>query len=555
MLNIKILRLSKIKCQLFRGCLIVEEKGYITGCCGDKCQIVLVFFLTRTVKTVRYYVMSLVNRKCNIGEIEANVWIFAVESDKFWYGGHGIAEFLGYKNTRDALCKHVKPQWKTTWEAVAKRDSHATSPDETEQAELPSNWQPNTVFITEAGVYALIMRSKLPAAEKFQAWLFEEVLPELRKTGKYNIQDKQETSTEVVNYDKKLADAQIETLQLKLQLSEANATIAKLSTVKDLTISEIKRNYETQMAEYKEREYRMQLVMKDMATQANMSMTQFAVNALLARDNIDENEKLRQTLTSISGRVVPALADRPDKEEYITGYERTVDGRKRIRIGRNQYSEIKQHDRAIQKYQEEATSFAGINAKRSRLTSNLGRYAWLKDSKKFLQLKCANPVTVWLKVRTDQPHMFYGLRYTNKARTEMEVMNENELRDKYRADIEMCERNKNINSKMIKEFNALGFTSEDDCVAKCLTPSSEAKERINTIVEGIVEGMNKHLVPSTPQRRHSNAGETYSAEQVVHTMNNCQNFFVKNVFNIKFFNMGQSNNEETPMSTSTLSIE
>ncbi|AAZ67478.1 orf108 [Trichoplusia ni single nucleopolyhedrovirus] len=490
--------------------------------------------------------MSVVKKSYIVAEDKSfDVYIYINDDGEPLFKAKDVAVALDFADTDQAIRKNVDDCDKITWSEI---------PSPRRDLVVPPNWHPRTLFLNESGLYSLMLASKKPQAKLIKRWVTSEVLPSIRKTGKYELKE-QQTSTEVVNYDKKLADAQIEALQLKLQLSEANATIAKLSTVKDLTISEIKRNYETQMAEYKEREYRMQLVMKDMATQANMSMTQFAVNALLAKDNIDENEKLRQTLTSISGRVVPALADRPDKEEYITGYERTVDGRKRIRIGRNQYSEIKQHDRAIQKYQEEATSSAGINAKRPRLTTNLGRYAWLKDSKKFLQLKCANPVTVWLKVRTDQPHMFYGLRYTNKARTEMEVMNENELRDKYQADIEMCERNKNIHSKMIKEFNALGFTSEDDCVAKCLTPSIEAKERINTIVEGIVEGMNKDLVPSTPQRRHSNAGETYSAEQVVHTMNNCQNFFVKNVFNIKFFNMEQSNNEETPMSTSTLSIE
>jgi hypothetical protein len=154
-----------------------------------------------------------------------------------------------------------------------------------------------------------------------------------------------------------------------------------------------------------------------------------------------------------------------------------------------------------------------------------------------LQLKCPNPVTVWLKVRTDQPHMFYGLRYTNKLKTEMEVLDETELRAKYRSDAEMCERNKYTHFKLIEEFKTLGLTSEEDCVAKCLTPSVEAKERINSIVEGIVEGMSKDLVPATPQRTHANAGEAYSADQVVHTMNNCQNYFVRNVFNVKFYNV------------------
>ncbi|AAR28816.1 bro-c [Leucania separata nucleopolyhedrovirus] len=472
--------------------------------------------------------MSLVKKSCKIGGLKCEIWIIEVEKDKFMYGGHGVAQCLGYKNTRDAIQKHVKNQWKTTWEnlmAVAIGDPLMKS---SQLINVPPNWQPNTVFITEAGVYALIVRSKLPAAEKFQEWLFEEVLPELRRTGKYDLRNKQPASTDVVNYDKKLAEAQMETMKLKLELSEANNMMAKYDT----TISEMKRNYEHQMSEYKEREYKMQLQMKDLTNAANMTMAQFAVNALLAKDNIEENERMRQTLTNVSGRVVPEMTEQPHKEEYITGYERIVNGKRRIRMCRSQLHEIEQQDKAIQRYQGEVSAECST-AKRSK-PSNSKRYAWLRDSEKFLQLKCPNPVMVWLKVRADRPHMFYGLRYTNKLKTEMEVLDEQELRAKFRKDTLMCERNKNIHSKLIEEFKALNFIDEDDCVAKCLTPSVEAKERINAIVGRIVEDMSKELVPSAPQRSHSNANQMYTAEQVVHTMNNCQNYFVKNVFNINF---------------------
>nr|AWJ76686.1 bro-c [Lymantria dispar multiple nucleopolyhedrovirus] len=224
--------------------------------------------------------VSLVNRKFNFGDIDADIWITQIKTDKFLYAGHGIAEVLGYKQPKDAIRAHVKPQWKTTWEEIK---NVAT------EIQLPPNWQPNTVFISEAGVYALIMRSKLPAAEEFQRWLFEEALPELRKTGKYSMQRASCDADGVVNYEKRFADAQMESLQLKLKLSEANTAIAKYDT----TISEMKLNYERQMREYKEREHKMELQMKDMqlamqhlSAAANMTMTQFAVNALLAKDNI-----------------------------------------------------------------------------------------------------------------------------------------------------------------------------------------------------------------------------------------------------------------------------
>lgn len=473
--------------------------------------------------------MALIKKICNIGGVTCEVWIVEVEKDKFMYGGHAIAQFLGYKQPKDAIRNHVKPQWKTNWEDIERainRRPLVTSSDQN----LPANWQPNTVFLSEAGVYALIMRSKLPAAEEFQRWLFEEVLPELRRTGKYDIQDQHQPScsTEVINYDKKLADAQMETMKLKLELSQTVAKYDSQLNEYRLANVEMKRNYEHQMSEYKEREYRMQLQMKDLSNAANMTMTQFAVNALLAKDNIDENTQMRQTLTNVSGRVVPEMKEQPHKEEYITGYERMVNGKRRIRMCRSQLHEIEQQDKAIQRYRESPEN------KRAKVC-NSKRYAWLRDSEKFLQLKCPNPVMVWLKVRTDQPHVFYGLRYTNKLKTEMEVLDEQELRTKYRADIEMTKRNKNIHSKLIEEFQSLNLVDEEDCVVRCLTPSVEAKERINAIVEGIVDDMSRELAPATPQRSHSNAGDTYTAEQLVNTMNNCQNYFVKNVFNINYF--------------------
>ncbi|QAT90315.1 baculovirus repeated ORF [Spodoptera exempta nucleopolyhedrovirus] len=462
--------------------------------------------------------MSLVNRKYKFGRFNGEVWITQIEIDKFMCTGYGVADSLGYKCPKNAIRDHVKPQWRKTWAEIQEARKQCPLVTSSDETQLPANWQPNTVFITEAGVYALIMRSKLPAAEEFQRWLFEEVLPELRKTGKYNI-EQSSSSTDVVNYDKKLADSQMEALQLKLQLSEANTTI-----------SEIKRNYENQIAEFKEREYKMQLQMKDMANAANMTMTQFAVNALLAKDNIEENQQMRQTLTDISGRVVPELKEQPHKEEYITGYERMVNGKRRIRMCRSQLHEIAQQDKAIQRYRDFAQ-----NKRLKTGTSNSKRYAWLRDSEKFLQLKCPNPVMVWLKVRTERPHMFYGLRYTNKLKTEMEVLNEQELRAKYRSDVEMCKRNRVNHSKLIEEFRSLNLENEDDCIAKCLVSSVDVKERINTIVEKIIENMSKEFVPTTQQRSHSNAGDIYTAEQVVHAMNNCQNYFVKNIFNINLY--------------------
>ena len=50
------------------------------------------------------------------------------------------------------------------------------------------------VFINEPGLYRLIFHSHRPEAEKFQDWVYHEVLPSIRKTGSYNLNQPKEIS-------------------------------------------------------------------------------------------------------------------------------------------------------------------------------------------------------------------------------------------------------------------------------------------------------------------------------------------------------------------------
>lgn len=86
--------------------------------------------------------------------------------------GADIAKALGYSNTRKALSDHCKEN------GVTKRYIIDSMGREQEAA-----------FITEGNVYRLIARSKLPEAEKFERWVFDEVLPSIRKHGAYMTDD------------------------------------------------------------------------------------------------------------------------------------------------------------------------------------------------------------------------------------------------------------------------------------------------------------------------------------------------------------------------------
>ena len=92
--------------------------------------------------------------------------IRTVEIDgKPYFVGADVAKALGYSNPRKAILDHCK--------GVTKRDTPTSSGIQ------------SMSYINEGDLYRLIMKSKLPSAEKFEAWVMDEVLPTIRKTGSY----------------------------------------------------------------------------------------------------------------------------------------------------------------------------------------------------------------------------------------------------------------------------------------------------------------------------------------------------------------------------------
>jgi prophage antirepressor-like protein len=95
-----------------------------------------------------------------------------------WFVGKDVAEILGYSNTRDALSKHVDDEDKAD---VAIHDGRQNR---------------NMTVINESGLYSLILSSKLPSAKEFKHWVTAEVIPSIRKTGKYSARKEPSESTQ-----------------------------------------------------------------------------------------------------------------------------------------------------------------------------------------------------------------------------------------------------------------------------------------------------------------------------------------------------------------------
>lgn len=93
------------------------------------------------------------------------------EGDKYLFCGLDVAVALGYAKPRNAITAHCRC-------ALKRGVPHPQA----------QNKEIEMIFIPEGDVYRLITHSKLPSAERFERWVFDEVLPTLRQTGSYVLQ-------------------------------------------------------------------------------------------------------------------------------------------------------------------------------------------------------------------------------------------------------------------------------------------------------------------------------------------------------------------------------
>ena len=89
---------------------------------------------------------------------------------EIYFVGKDVALALGYKNTKDALKRHVDEE--------DRKGSGIATPLGMQQA----------IVINESGLYSLILSSKIESARRFKRWITNEVLPAIRKKGRYELE-------------------------------------------------------------------------------------------------------------------------------------------------------------------------------------------------------------------------------------------------------------------------------------------------------------------------------------------------------------------------------
>lgn len=153
------------------------------------------------------------------------------DGDKTLFCASDVAKMLGYAKPRNAIATHCK--------GALKRG-------------VPTKGGvQEALFIPEGDVYRLITHSKLPSAEKFESWVFDEVLPSIRKRGGYIIGQENMSDDDFIAKALVLANKKLETLALK------NAEQQKVIT---------EQSQEIEVMKPKARYYDIVLACKDLIT-------------------------------------------------------------------------------------------------------------------------------------------------------------------------------------------------------------------------------------------------------------------------------------------------
>lgn len=106
--------------------------------------------------------------------------------NEIWFVGKDVADALGFKNSRDAILTHVFGE------------------DKGVETIYTLGGNQKVTVINESGLYALVFSSRLERAKEFKRWVTSEVLPALRKTGHYEMENYSPEMQAILMHDKKL---------------------------------------------------------------------------------------------------------------------------------------------------------------------------------------------------------------------------------------------------------------------------------------------------------------------------------------------------------------
>jgi prophage antirepressor-like protein len=120
---------------------------------------------------------SIIDIYNNILKYNDNIINFVIDTDNIiWFKFLSICKILKYKSSKDTLRDHIFKENKIKLKDL--------------QLIIKNKDHPDTIYINENGLYTLLIKSRMKNALDFQLWIVNDVLPKLRKFGKYEVNKK-----------------------------------------------------------------------------------------------------------------------------------------------------------------------------------------------------------------------------------------------------------------------------------------------------------------------------------------------------------------------------
>lgn len=160
--------------------------------------------------------------------------------DDPYFCGKDVCEILGYANVKQAIVDRVKLKHKRDLKTLieADRADLSASLGCWESKKITFN-EGKAVYISEPGLYSLIMHSKAPFAEAFQDIVYEIILPSIRKYGSYQIEQQLNESIEKLAIKDKELESEKQKSFLEKQKAEEAIESKKISEARAAMIERL----------------------------------------------------------------------------------------------------------------------------------------------------------------------------------------------------------------------------------------------------------------------------------------------------------------------------
>lgn len=197
-----------------------------------------------------------------------------------WFVAKDVSTCIGHSDT-SAMCKLCR-----------EKDKFVASARDFNSDDLSESGNSRITLVSESGLYRILAKCNLPKCEPFESWVFDEVLPEIRKTGSYGKQ------TQIPSY-------MIEDLETRAIAWAEEHKQARLAL------------------EAKEAEVKSLQAEKDVLRQEYMSNKDFC-NSLIAQGLATQTNGKKYALETLRGKLSPILQEISHRYGYSISEEKVV---------------------------------------------------------------------------------------------------------------------------------------------------------------------------------------------------------------------------------------